>query len=312
MKTDAKIDVAAQSFGKPELMFYALLTLRQHSGYLVDTVYINDEMSDHDTLAFYNSKTFLSALSGWRVRICSGRRGSGERRPLAPGFMPSGRTSGNALFRGLAYLLQTMSLFSGKTDIRYQRAIDSTDKDYLFLMHDSMEFRDDVPGRYLTCMKAMDKPGITGELGQCWQCGYHADPECYCSPRAILSGSRPQPDWPLTSSANTAARRNCRINEWCALLSVRAAKAIAEKEHSLFGDCDDCGDIGAYWFHMAVKNGYEFADPFPEQEQRDRNYKHCWQEMPGRAVRGERSKGKSACSRELIKKRIAEKYGIVV
>jgi hypothetical protein len=175
------------------------------------------------------------------------------------------------------------NLYVDRQDIRYQWALETSDKPFLFVIHDDIEFRDDVVGQYLAHAVTLQRPAIVGDLGQCWRCPYHAEP-IGCTPSRIVSGERPSPAWPIGDRTSRIRYRPCRINEWSALVSTEAARHIAEVDRVFFGNMDDDGDIGAYWFHRAVEHGYAFGDPLPTQVQRDRFYRHAWQGHPGHAV----------------------------
>ena len=51
-----KIDVAVQSYKKPESLIYTLLSLKKHCGDLIDTIYINDDCSNDGTVELYDNQ----------------------------------------------------------------------------------------------------------------------------------------------------------------------------------------------------------------------------------------------------------------
>ena len=51
-----KVDVAIQSFKKPESLIYTLLSLKKYCGNYIDTIYINDDCSGDDTIKHYRCK----------------------------------------------------------------------------------------------------------------------------------------------------------------------------------------------------------------------------------------------------------------
>ena len=48
-----KIDVAINSYKKPESLIYTLMTLKKVAADLIDTVYINDDCSDNGAYELY-------------------------------------------------------------------------------------------------------------------------------------------------------------------------------------------------------------------------------------------------------------------
>jgi hypothetical protein len=59
-----------------------------------------------------------------------------------------------------------------RSNSRYQWGLDSTDKKFVFIIHDDIEFYQDVLGLMINKVRSMSKPGIVGDLGQCWRCEY--------------------------------------------------------------------------------------------------------------------------------------------
>ena len=53
-----KIDVAIPSYKKPESLIYTVLSLKKHCEDLIDTIYINDDCSGDESIAFYQDKAF--------------------------------------------------------------------------------------------------------------------------------------------------------------------------------------------------------------------------------------------------------------
>lgn len=61
-KVNIKIDVAIQSYKKPELLIYTLLSLHKFCKDSIDTVWISDDKSGEDVLSYYNSSQLQEAL----------------------------------------------------------------------------------------------------------------------------------------------------------------------------------------------------------------------------------------------------------
>ncbi len=104
-------------------------------------------------------------------------------------------------------------------------------------------------------VRSMSKPGIVGDLGQCWRCEYSS---AGCTPYKVDNGILPSPAWPDIEPTMNGHRWPCRINEWCCLLSKDAADYIERKHKVLYGSYDNHGDISAYWFALLNREHYEF------------------------------------------------------
>ncbi len=200
--------------------------------------------------------------------------------------------TGKHLFEaGAAQSLHNQHMFFKRENIRYQWALDNTDKKYVFIIHDDMEFKKNVLQEYISFIESLKKPAVVGDLGLCWICQYHNKPYL-CTPSRIMNGDYPTSIWPLTDFKTSSVMRSCRISEWCCLISVEANKDILRKERVFFGNYDDHGDIGAYWFDRAIALGYSFGDPFPDREDRLKYYVHGWQGFSGHSVWVDQGEGK--------------------
>ena len=62
-----KVDVIIQSFKKPELLFYTLLSLKKHSEQHIHTIWINDDSDNDSVMDFYKSEIFQKALEPWVI-----------------------------------------------------------------------------------------------------------------------------------------------------------------------------------------------------------------------------------------------------
>jgi hypothetical protein len=304
-----KVDVAVQSYRKPESLIYTLMTLYEYSRDRIDTVFINDDCSNDGTVDYYLDERIQKYFRQWRLLLRVNSRP--VRWPVAfvLGFRPRYMSLRYFVKWGYRNVKSGRRLFYDRDDIRYQWALDSTDKPCLFLVHDDIEFRNDVIGAYLDSIESLKRPAIVGDLGQCWRCG-HSVGEDPCSPERIMKAWRPADDWPLTKPGTGGHGRECRINEWSALVSVAAAMDILAKERCFFGNYDDYGDVGAYWFERALHLGYEFNDPFPAQKVRDKWYKHMWQGKSGHSVWATQDNARNTYDRSLVLERMRERYGI--
>ena len=299
-----KIDVAISSYKKPESLIYTLFSLKKHCGDLIDTVYINDDCSGDGVIDFYKDETFQEAILPIKIKIRENKKRVGYGKfVFTYGFVPKTleqlELCTKALFRRQLH---------SKNDIRYQWAIESTDKKYLFIVHDDIKFLDNILKLYFETIQKNENCAVVGDLGQCWIC-LDSDK---CNPENILQGKRPHKYWPLTTSDKGDLpkfyQRCCRINEWCCLINVDIAKKISKKEQCYFGNYQDLGDIAAYWFCQIVKLGYDFVDPLPLVQDRAQYYRHCWQGHSGHSVWENQGSGLVKYSQNMIKNALKEEF----
>ena len=282
-----KIDVAIQSYKKPESLIYTLLSLKKVSGQHIDTIYIQDDKSNDGSIECFKSAYFTEAMSPIKIVV----KENSEKSLISKTMYTSGMKAKSLKFWKHAY---------SSDDIRYQYAINNTDKKYLLLIHDDILFNDDIVEKYLDSITSKNNCCIVGDLGQCWICPNN---EKYaCTPSKILAGVKPKL-WPrnfrkMKKVPLYRLRRDCRINEWCCLIDVDVARSIAQKYNVYFGNYQSGGDVGAYWFDTIVKLNYEFDDPVAEC--RDEYYLHCWQGHSGHSVWVDQGQGKSIYDRQMI------------
>lgn len=310
-----KIDVAINSYKKPESLIYTLMTLKKVAADLIDTVYINDDCSDNGAYELYTHPAGAEYFKPWKLDVRVNTHNVGIKEVYVRGYRP-------AYMRTLKFMLSNWKRFyssaysHNREDIRYQYALDHTDKDYLMLMHDDVMYLQDVVSLYLQTLRSDDKIALVGELGQCWRCRF-AD---ICNPQKIMQGERPSPYWPLTPSPKTkdirnfnpkqAFSRECRINEWVSMVNVKNAREITEKSRSFFGNMYKHADTGAYWFGMLVDLGYKFSDPFIATNSQVKDYyDHAWQGHSGHSVWVNQGDGKSKYNAAEIIDRIRREFG---
>lgn len=298
------VDVAVQSYRKPHLLLYSLLSLKAHSGQHVDQVWINDDGSAPWVIEFYKSKAFQEALHPWRVHVRQNTRRMGWWYLPVKGLQPKYMTLRRRLSQWWKQRKNSDFFEAQREDIRYQWAIDSTDKDFLYLMHDDMVYYGDTLDVYLNAIQALSKPAVVGDLGQCWWCNYK---EHGCTPARISSGWRPSETWPEKHPLQQGYWP-CRMNEWSTLLSVRAARAIEEQEEILFGNYNNKGDVGVYWFAMANKHRFEFLDPLGTPADRAKYYLHA-DGNSGHSVWVDHGLGKKLYKPEIVIQMLKTNFG---
>ena len=305
-----RADVAIMSYRKSASLIFTLLTLHRHSAGHVGTVWITDDGSDAATLAQLADPELARRLAPWRLDIAANRRRMGWAltqvtprhllRLLHP-LLPWGHRIRSAY--GLA-----KAGFARPADIRYQRALAASTAPLMLLLHDDVEIRGDVAGYLIAVMQEDPGLAIAGQLGQCWRCGHAGDG---CTPAAILAGKRPSPRWPVTRPpAGVKWRRRdraCRINEWCAMLRVQAARDLARRGIH-FGNKEDGGDTGAFWFGAAIAAGWGFADPFLGTDI-EKLFQHGWQGHSGHSVWRDQGQGRAHYDEATIRARLAAEFG---
>ena len=291
------VDVAVQSYKKPESLIYTLLTLKEHSGDHIGTVWIDDDRSGDDSYEVIMNSGFVEMMKPITVNMRVNEKGGGlyyfNKRALL-------HRPGNAFWYVYYLLRGRHPAVLQEDDIRYQWAINNTRSRCLYITHDDVEFRGDIIGRYLPEMEKGYT--IVGDLGQCWRCGLKE----VCTPAGICAGEYPGSRWPLTSVFNLKQKRNCRINEWSCMIDVATAKRLAAEKALFFGAREDLGDIAAYWFGHIVTHGYRFTDPLTDG--REAYYEHCWQGFAGNDtdIHG----GENRYDAEMIRERIADRFGL--
>ena len=184
-----KIDVAIQSYKKPESMIYTLLSLKKYCGDLIDTIYINDDCSNDGTIDYYNDE-LKKILYPIKLRVRENISPSGYNKTILT-RIAFGKKTFLEKIRLLMYIpINRLEFHSTEDDVRYQWAVNETDKDYLFLIHDDIKFFANVAKLYLDVMESDDKYAIVGDMGYCSVCPYGPCGE-KCSPIKILNGDYP-------------------------------------------------------------------------------------------------------------------------
>jgi hypothetical protein len=301
-----KIDVAVQSYKKPESLIYSLLSLHRYCREHIDEVWINDDCSGGDVLSIYRALDESGALYPWKIRVRENTVRVGWWVSFVRGFNPKYLNFWFKLKRMLWNFYKNRSIYVTQEDIRYQWAILNTKKKYLFVMHDDIEFKDDIISLYLRSMNQNCNVAIVGDLGQCWRCDFNSDG---CTPSKILNGDFPSSIWPCTKILPNSHAWACRINEWSALIRVDIARDLTKTESIFFGNCDNQGDISAYWFSRVVEAGYGFDDPLPTIQSRLNYYKHWDGGITGHSTWVDQGKGKSSYDGERLRSDLKREFG---
>lgn len=302
-----KVDVAINSYKKPESLIYTLFSLKQNCEDLIDTIYINDDCSNDGTVSFYNDEKLLESLYPIKLAIRVNKKRTGYSKTIITSKM----FLKNPIYNLGRYLFdlirrpQFKGFIYNENDIRYQWAINSTDKKYLSIVHDDIKFYKNIIDLYLNVMKSNDNYAIVGDLGQCNICSESE----YCNPEKIMNGIYPSEYWPLTKNPNSILKpfkRNCRINEWCCMINIPIARRIGNQHKIFFGNFEHWGDIGTFWFERIIKSGYDFSDPLPNPNKRKEYYLHCWQGHPGHSVWIDK---KTVYQKDFIRQLVKQEFG---
>ena len=303
-----KVDVAVQSYKKPESLLYALMSLKKYSAQHINNIFINDDSTDSlEELEkiFLNEKvTSYFAPSKIFLRKNTIRVGYWPR--YVKGYWPSGITPLRmAYVIGKSYLKNRHVLLT-RQDVRYQFAFDNAETKYLYVIHDDIIFHEDTLGLYLKEAEE-NQLDVVGDMGQCWRCCYNK----VCTPEKISQGCYPSNKWPVGKYNKKQGLNHlaCRINEWSALVKVETEREIVDKYRVFFGNYEDDGDIAAYWFKMIVTKGYKFKDPLPSEELRSKYYTHGWNGHSGHSVWVDQGGGKTVYNGETICNKMLENFG---
>lgn len=308
-----KVDVAIQSYKKPESLVYTILSLRKYCGEHIDTIYINDDCSGKDIINFYSDPALLEMIKPIRIQTRINESPSGYNVTLMTKEAFRKKNPIQKLQILSWALIHRLAWHNTSDDVRYQWAINSTDKKYLFIIHDDIKFFDDVLGLYLQKMTDQKDLAIVGDLGYERLCPFGPCGE-KCSPEKILQGKYPCKTWPVTGYRSIIhrimgrSRRDCRINEWCCLINVDVAHQIEKKFGVYFGNYEAGGDVATYWLDRALKLGYKFTDPLPNPAMRKKYYIHWWQGFEGHEVWVDYGRGKQKYDNEMIAERLKTEF----
>lgn len=245
------IDVLINVCGKPYQTALALLSLDRACGRHIDRIYFVDENTAH-----YN----IDMRTGEHRFV---------RDALRDKIVYTMPAQWNYCFELDAARLGDITY---RHSIRYQYGWEMTDKDHVLVIHNDATFHGDVVGAML---EAIGENIAIGHVGQCWYC-----PAAFtgrCGPDAHLS-YRPSFDelrelYTRTRAPEGSLMRayhlprlhamflrqpwplpECRVNEWCALIDMRKARAITvpHGRAAPFGAIFNVGkqilDVGCHWF----------------------------------------------------------------
>lgn len=229
---DEKVDVAVNIFAKPYQTALALLSLVEHSGAHINSLWLQFEpvASKYDKLSPYLIGEYLGTELEWSV--------NGSQPDYWLDLNPPDLTR--------------LSDKAYRMGIRYQGAFEHSQSRLLFIMHNDVFILKDLLGPML---EEMGDAIAIGQLGQCWNCpaanaevmrqAFGASP---CSP-ATYEAFRPTREQLVKLYAN--ARKlgvfarpydtdgfrgefekqpwplpECRVNEWACLLDLERSRPL--------------------------------------------------------------------------------------
>jgi hypothetical protein len=158
-----------------------------------------------------------------------------------------------------------------RRSIKYQRAWEDSDKNYLFIMHNDCLFTQDIVGGMLQRLDGQPYVGV-GHVGQCWNCPASHAKVCngdlhesynpsysevieliksHPSPRTKLNDIDPESPMPLPE---------CRLNEFACMINIGRVRHLVAPHGDVlpFGTCGL--DIGTDWYRSMVCRGYRFLN----------------------------------------------------
>jgi len=161
--------------------------------------------------------------------------------------------------------------------LKYQYALEKSEKEFLFLSHNDCLYEDDLLGKMLMKTQTETIAGI-GLVGQCWNCPAFFAKLCdgsrfenyiptseelkelvdtYKPPRAAIH-------YKLIDSGVIHPLPECRLNEYACLVNVPLYRqnVVPTGDILPFGGGWHGTDWGAIWFHSMYNRGYKFIN-FP-------------------------------------------------
>ena len=306
-----KIDVAINSYKKPESLIYTLMSLKKVAGDMIDTVYINDDQSHNGAVEIYNAPEIQEYFRPWKILVRENTHNIGIKQAYIRGYYPE-------YMNWKFFLKRWWWFFSpeyghNKEDIRYQYALEHTDKKYLLILHDDVKFYQNVAQVYIDEFIKNPELLIVGDFGQCWRCHFGA----FCNRQALIQGKAPSIHWPLTPNKEITKAEDfnpkngytyaCRINEWCCMVDVAKANELTQKSRVFFGNMYPHSDTAAYWFVQGIKLGYKFTDPLLNKSKE--YYEHAWQGFSGHSVWVNQGQGQAIYDKQGIIELIEKEFG---
>lgn len=240
-----KIDVAINVYGKPWQTLVSLKSLLKVSAKYIDKIYFIEEKKQPynadvrwviDELKYKNLIYFKPKYHLW--------------------------IKGTSRFKFLWNAAYRKSL-------RYQYAIENTNKKYLLIIHNDIIFDSDIVKPFLENIE--DAFGI-GQIGQCWNCPMFYEAICDGSKyndvefnyQQALDATLKYPESRTFDSKSIIDKNNpkpmpeCRINEWCCLIDMDLYRQMVIPKGNVlpFGGYFKV-DLADAWFCGMTLKGYK-------------------------------------------------------
>ncbi|MGE4298057.1 MAG: hypothetical protein AB7E47_08520 [Desulfovibrionaceae bacterium] len=253
------IDVCINVLFKPLQTALALFSLLRHSGRHIDRIYFHEENKNPPDM-----HAPLKRLLRDQLECTTLPQYINWHEPVDPSRL------GDTAYRH---------------SIRYQWGWERTDKDFLLLIHNDVQFHADIVPPMLAALTGTGEGGdegaiAVGDIGNCGVCPAHhaaiCTKETYWDVRPshaylmrlydrMPPGKNVHPyneDFPEAFRAAPWPLPHCRVNEWCMLIDMRAARAATAPLGPAMplGAMASCGrhilDTGARWFRDVSLMGH--------------------------------------------------------
>lgn len=243
-----RVDAAINYYGKPYHTMVTIGSLLEHSAEHVDRIFLIKEAQQPEGGDLIVD---LLAAHDWNVEV----------------FVPR-YYHGWGMYRPKPFGMRRKQF---RWSIRYQYALERSDKHYVFLTHNDVLFQGDVVGPMLAAIQAGGHAGV-GDLGACWKCPAKAAGLCDKRPGGLhmtydeavalylaYPSEEREHDHSRLDRTNPVPFPECRLNEWLALIDreayVRETRPKGTTE--LLGSYA-LGDVGIEWFRSMMHKGYTF------------------------------------------------------
>lgn len=255
-----KVDVAISYYGKPYQTMITLFSLLEKSGDYVDKIYLSIE----------KKQPYEDAWEGIvRIEEIFGPKGLVIVHPDQ--FLPwMSDQDASALDE------------PARLSIRYQYALEKTDKRYLLISHNDMLYQTDMIGPMLALFAEGDEKLVgVGQIGQCWNCAAFHEKVCYPDKfedyrpdKAELLALMDRWKMPRDERNRRTVEAGfvhplpeCRLNEYACLIQVPLYRATTLPNGPVpyFGGVWNGADTAVAWFRDSYLNGLKFKNIYFDQ-----------------------------------------------
>jgi len=254
------VDAAINYYGKPYHTMVTIGSLLEHSGPHIGKVFLIKEAEQPP-----DGDLIIDLLSqhDWNVEV----------------FVPR-YYHGWGMYRRKPFAMLRKHF---RWSLRYQYALECSDKPYVFLTHNDVLYEGDALGPLIQAAIEGGHAGV-GDIGNCWKCPAKATGLCMDNDPGSLSltydeavalyiehpSDLRQHDHSRLNRTDPVPFGECRLNEWFALLDraayVRETKPRGSTEP--LGSYE-LGDVGIAWFRSMMHKGYTFRHATGP-------YRHVW------------------------------------